>query len=82
MKAMPQIQLTAENVCSYRINGPDGFFGLRESTLDTGAKAARITLLKKLDRKRAKPENTAGTLLNANNLKRCRFRASSYLRSC
>ena len=62
MKAMPQIQLTAENVCSYRINGPDGFFGLRESTLDTGAKAARITLLKKLDRKRAKPENTAGTI--------------------
>ena len=68
MKAMPLIQLTAENVVSYRINEPDGFFGLRESTLEsTGAKAARITLLKKLDRKRAKQESTSSTILNANN---------------
>ena len=35
---MPEIQLTAENVCSYTIGGVDDepFFGVEQTTIDTG----------------------------------------------
>ena len=35
---MPEIQLTAENVCSYTIGGADEepFFGVEQTTLETG----------------------------------------------
>ena len=53
---MPEIQLTAENVCSYDIRGgqdPDSpNFALRTITKDNGY-AAKLQLISRVDRKRA-----------------------------
>ena len=51
---MPEIQLTAENVCSYDISGgqdPDSpNFSLRTITKENGY-AAKLQLIRRLDRK-------------------------------